>query len=90
MFLHDKKRMDRRDGRFHTIKNKVGKPAGASQPLTHEGLAHFGAAAMPLCGYIPYRGMCIPRRVLYNRTVQSTVLLYKKGVFPVENALVLI
>ncbi|MDU7708193.1 MAG: hypothetical protein E7J94_13085, partial [Clostridium sp.] len=28
-----------------------------------EGLAHFGAAAMPPCGYIPYGGVCIPRRV---------------------------
>ena len=38
-------------------KNKVCKP------LTHKGLAHFGAAEMPLCGYIPYRGVCISRRV---------------------------
>ena len=33
------------------------------KPLTHKGLAHFGAAEMPLCGYIPYRGVCISRRV---------------------------
>ncbi len=58
--------------------NNVGKPTSTPHPLTHAGLAHFCAAAMPLCGYIPYRGVCIPRRVLYNRKVLNTFLLYKK------------
>ena len=41
------------------IYDKAGKPTWAS-PLTHEGLARFGAAAMPPCGYIPYRSVHIP------------------------------
>ena len=44
----------------------MGKPASTPKPLTHEGPARFGAAAMPLCGYIPYRGVCILPEGFYD------------------------
>ncbi|MCH1975066.1 hypothetical protein MCI89_22220 [Muricomes sp. OA1] len=53
-------------GKYIILNKKRGKPAWASPHSLMRSFAHFGTAAMPPCGYIPYRGVCILPEVFYD------------------------